>query len=373
MQMAEEFMPELICLREKWHHHAPVSGFDPLFFSLEQQFPGRVISYFFSTPPEAVRRIHHFRKMWRLIRGSTHITTPVRTSPFVSEHHEIFGAMVIRRAKRHPNALILLSVGENQFGMRFAEAEASIRRRTVLFLHQPPSWLRLHWRDFSALDGLGAIVCLSHDQMEYVAGNCRTPVILSRHGVCHDFFMPKATPLSSTSAKLLFVGQWLRDFETLGKAMALVWIEQPKVTLDCVIPYERRNHPALLKLARDPRVAWHANVSPEALRDLYQNATLLFLPLIDATANNALAEALSSGLPIVSTRVGGAVDYIPDAAGELCSPYEVGTHARAVLKWLGEQTRLEKAALAGRSFAQNSLDWKTISHDLIENLKICFH
>jgi glycosyltransferase involved in cell wall biosynthesis len=151
--------------------------------------------------------------------------------------------------------------------------------------------------------------------------------------------------------------------------MQLVWLEQPKVRLDCVIPHRYRNHPDLLRLARDQRVNWHADIEPETLRDLYQQSTLLFLPLIDAVANNSIVEAMASGLPVVTTDVGGVADYVPKAAGELCPPDDVFSHARAILSWLGNRKRLENAAGVSRAFAKEHLDWGDIAKHLYTDFK----
>jgi len=205
--------------------------------------------------------------------------------------------------------------------------------------------------------------------MEFVSGVTTTPVLLSRHGVRHDFFKPAGLPGASDSPRLLFVGGWLRDFDTLLAAMELIWHELPETKLDCVVMRGAWNDPALVELSHDHRVQFHADLSPEALRNLYQQAALLFLPLVDSVANNAIVEALASGLPIVSTRVGGVSEYVPESAGELCRPGDAGAHAATVLCWLSDGERLKEARLAARKCAETELDWKNIALNLISELK----
>lgn len=348
------------------------SGIDPLFSALERQARGGVQNFFVPQEPGAVNRGRFsLRGRLRRLLTSSGPAAPKsdNPSPFVAARHEIMGAEVIRYAKRHPEALILLSAGENQFSGNFVAADKALRSRIVVCLHQPPSWLRLHWRNFSALAGLGAIICLAREQREFIAGACPSPTILIPFGVDHDFFKPAEKRNAERSSRLLFVGNWLRDFETLAEAMKRVWHERPQVALDCVIPHGYRSHPALLRLARDLRVQWHAGISSEALRDLYQQAALLFLPLIDAVANNSIVEALASGLPIVTTNVGGTADYVPEAAGQLCPPDDADAHARAVLGWLGDRARLDKASAAGRQFAKDHLDWGRTAEKLGADLE----
>lgn len=350
---------------------ASVSGFDPLFTALSDCFPGQVHDFCVPDNACAIEQASLSQRIWRNIKPSHQTASKgVASSPFVELRHEIIAAKVIRFAKQHQDALVLLGAGENQYGINFANADNSIRRRISICLHQPPSWLRLNWRDFSSLNGLGAIICLSHDQMEFISGVCTTPTIFARHGVCHNFFHPDKTFSTNSSNRLIFVGQWLRDFDTLTAAMELIWRKQPETRLDCVVTWEARNHPALLKLARDQRVHWHADISPEMLRDLYKKSTILFLPLLDSVANNAIVESLSMGVPIVSTLVGGVTDYVPDNECELCPPGDIVAHAEAVLRWLPDRERQMKAGDICRKFAETELDWGCIANCLLSELQL---
>jgi glycosyltransferase involved in cell wall biosynthesis len=364
-------MNHFICFRETWRHHSAMSGFDPLFIALEHQTDGKFQNYFFRDETSCDIFFGLFRGLSKVLNLYGHLQKPVNQppSPFVTRLHEIIGAKVIRCAERSPDALVFLSAGENQYGANFISSNESVRKRIVICLHQPPSWFRLHWHDFSLFNGLGAIICLSHEQKEFISQVCKTPTLLIHHGVRHDFFRPSDSIRGNSSARLLFVGHWLRDFETLANAMQLVWHEQPEVGLDCVIPYGYRDHPALIRLARDHRVRWYADLTHGALRDLYQQSSLLFLPLVDAVANNSIIEAMASGLPIVTTAVGGVIDYIPESAGELCRPYDASAHAQAALSWLRDHKRLENASKICRIFAVEQLDWELIAKKLLLTFK----
>lgn len=54
----------------------------------------------------------------------------------------------------------------------------------------------------------------------------------------------------------------------------------------------------------------------ELLR-LYQESDLLVMPLHDATANNALLEAMACGTPVMTNRVGGVPEYVDPACSAL--------------------------------------------------------
>ncbi len=157
------------------------------------------------------------------------------------------------------------------------------------------------------------------DQQKYFSSVSAVPTILIRHGVCLNFFTPLGVGHEDVP-RLLFVGQWMRDFETLLASMEIIWRKNPRVELDCVVPRQARNNSAVMQLARNAAVRWHADIDANDLRSLYRKATILFLPLIDGSANNAIVEALSCGLPVISTNHPSVEEYVPDACGQLAEP-----------------------------------------------------
>ena len=238
----------------------------------------------------------------------------------------------------------------------------------VLFLHQPPSWFKMHWPKYSFFEGLRALICLSEEQKAYFEGVSATPAIRIPHGVCHDFFTPSDVP-QNNAPELLFVGQWLRDFETLYAAMQSIWKNRDDVILNCVIPGSVRSRADLMELAKDERVIWHEGIPPESLRQLYRKATLLFLPLIDCVANNAILEAMACGLPIVSTDIGGIRDYVNDECAVLCKPADVTAHVSAVLHVLDDKKFRDDAGRKSRARVEKYFDWNAIANLLIEKLE----
>lgn len=63
-----------------------------------------------------------------------------------------------------------------------------------------------------------------------------------------------------------------------------------------------------------PNTQYLYKVSDEDLRDLYFGAGLMFRPLLFATANNSILEALAMGTTILASRIPGVTDYLtPDS------------------------------------------------------------
>lgn len=350
-----------ILLRETWGHMSAVSGFDPLFTAISS-LPGVSTSslYVASTSPVP----SFLQKLLSLfgLRPTAKRNDPPDPS-YMEKRHVLAAQELLLRANKDTDSLVFLSAAENQYCSHLSKADASIRSRLVLCLHQPPAWFRAHWPDFSVFDGLRALVCLSEEQRKFFSQITSTPAVFIRHGVRHDFFVP-AEQIQKSSPRLLFVGQWLRDFATLLKTMHEVWQSQPELELDCVIPLSVRINPELMELAKDERVRWYAGIEPEALLELYQNATLLLLPLTASAANNAILEAVACGLPVVTTDVGGAREYVPKEAATLCPPGDINAHASAVLQWLENDEKRKAATKICRIFVEQKHDWAAIAKKL---------
>jgi len=352
----------LVVVRERWSHMSSVSGFDPLFAELQSAFPGRVTSLFIQSIPHSSNPLV---RICRRIRGRRHEQLrALAPFPSCTVAHEKAAAALLRHLQADSRALGILSVAESQLGGHLVSAPADIKKRLIICLHQPPSQLRLFWKDFSVLRDVGAVVCLGGNLVDHVREHTDVPVWHLKHGVNLDFFRPEETAIKSGPPRLISVGHWLRDFEVLQKAFAIIRAARPDVELDCVVPTDRRNCDAIMKLARDPQVRWHAGISAEALRDLYARATLMFMPLADCVANNGIVEALSSGLPVVTSRIGAIQEYVPTHCGTLCIPDDPADHARAVLHWL-EQLKRHECQPGSRAFAEQHLDWAQIARQLV--------
>jgi glycosyltransferase involved in cell wall biosynthesis len=86
----------------------------------------------------------------------------------------------------------------------------------------------------------------------------------------------------------------------------------------------------------------------------------MLLTFENATANNALLEALACGLPIVSEKIGGIPEYINDECSILCERENVNQIVDALLSLENDFRKRESMATAARNKALQ-LDWKTIA------------
>lgn len=231
---------------------------------------------------------------------------------------------------------------------RFLKRAGRLGPRTVATFHQPPELLKdllhvesLHWLD--------QIVLMSPSQLEffrYYIPEEKLSVIL--HGVDTDFFAPKVSAKSSPSMRCITVGHWLRDWETFG----YVAREMPEVHFDVVSSRDCG--------AEDlTNVHVHRGLDDVALADLYREADVLLLPLLDSTANNALLEGLASGLAIVASDLISTRAYVPNGTALLLEnrPEEfVG----AIRRLKADPDLLRQMKVRARSRAED-LSWPQVA------------
>lgn len=359
-------MMKMFILSESWDHMASYSGFAGLTTALCAA-NGNAVALSQSSIPRLFRYASRIRHAINTL-GRTQKKSNQSPSPFPTAGRELLCeyALALKRHSRH--SLVVLTSAESQFGEVFANASLATLRTTLAVFHQPPSWLKLHWRDNSLFSKLGQIIVLSRDQKEYIQDLTDSPIHLIRHGVDLNFFRPSSAVSWNRNPELLFVGQWLRDFELLEKTFEVLNSQLPGIHLRCVVPRQSRNLESLLHLAKHANVHFYADLSAEELRALYQQADLLYLPLVDATANNSLVEALACGLPVVTSDIGGVRDYIHPGFGQLIADRNPRSHALIIAQWLKDPRRLEEASLAARQYTEQNLDWSQIAQALMNQV-----
>ena len=142
-------------------------------------------------------------------------------------------------------------------------------------------------------------------------------------------------------------GHWLRDWQTF----AAVARSMPDVQFTVVASADPGFEPM-------PNVEIHRRIDDSALAQLYKRADVLFLPLLQATANNSLLEGMASGLAIVATDLEATRAYLPDDAALFVENRSAGfVHAIRTL----QQNRTFRYELGRRARARaEELSWARI-------------
>ena len=111
-----------------------------------------------------------------------------------------------------------------------------------------------------------------------------------------------------------------------------------------------------------PHIRIHKGLGDAALADLYRRADVLFLPLLESTANNALLEGIASGLPVVATDLTSVRAYLSNAGTILVRPGDYQAFIAALVR-LRNSPR-ERAGLGRLARARaEQLAWPNVIPD----------
>jgi glycosyltransferase involved in cell wall biosynthesis len=96
----------------------------------------------------------------------------------------------------------------------------------------------------------------------------------------------------------------------------------------------------------------------------YRAASCLLHTAENATANNALLEAMACGIPIIAETVGGIPEYVNSHCATLTAPGDESALAAAIRSLASSPAKQASMSIAARSRAEE-LDWKTVATQMM--------
>lgn len=172
---------------------------------------------------------------------------------------------------------------------------------------------------------------------------------------------------------LLCVGTIIERKGHVDLIEALSLLRDRPWQLDCVGSLDR-DPPALASLRAAlastglaARVQLHGEVSPETLDRLYSRADLFVLTSRHEGYGMALAEAMSYGIPVVSTCAGAIPHTVPEGAGILVPPGDIGAIADALRQLMNDTAKRHAMGRAARAVRRHS--WPEAARRFIEAIE----
>ena len=233
--------------------------------------------------------------------------------------------------------------------------KASRSTKFCASFHKPPEILKATVKNNRYLKQLDAAICVGANQVDFIKNWLGIDQVkYIPHGVDTHFFKPLSH--KKATKKMLFVGQHLRDFEMLNRTIPEILAKDASASLDVVL---KKEFQAKVQLTSD-RVRIHTGVDDEALKRFYQEASFLYLPLIDATACNSILEALACGLPIVTSAVGGNMAYLSGSENFLIPANDEEQFIATALSLLAQPDLCLKIGQSSRELSIR-YDWNNVA------------
>jgi len=222
----------------------------------------------------------------------------------------------------------------------------------VATYHQPPELLDSLVVK-KVLRRLDCIVVVSPEQASYFREFLEPDKIrLILHGINIDYFKPGNTRKEQGKFKCITVGNWLRDFKVLRNvAKRLSNYRQ----IEFLIVSSPRPELEGLK-----NVKLYSHIDDAQLRRLYQQSDILFMPLLNSTANNSILEGIACGLPVVSTLLPSVKMYLPGEEASLIKHNDPQRFAEVIVHLAHDPVARRKMARLARKRAEE-LDWHNIT------------
>jgi glycosyltransferase involved in cell wall biosynthesis len=219
--------------------------------------------------------------------------------------------------------------------------------KIVAMFHQPPERL-CQLSNIDMLHRIDHAIVLSQVQADSLSQHLpKEKISTVLHGIDVDYFHPERSKKKKKFI-CLSVGTWLRDYDTVVRVA-----ERLKVYTDIEfhIVSSEVNPPTRLS-----NIHMHKNISDAELLSLYQRANVLLMPLFDATANNVILEALACGLPVITTKLPGTMEYLTGQEGILISPQKPELYLKELMDLYEKRNRLDSKSEYARKRAVE-LSW----------------
>lgn len=304
---------DLTIITLKMQHHASNSGYDRLIDFLD------------------ARTIHTSNDLSVTKRVLAKCVSPVIRSSGTLWYHRANLLTELEAAKkwlRSSNQVFHFLYGENSYRyLGVVKQRIAPHNKIVCTYHTPQQRFQEVVKQKNHLKKIDAVIVVSTVQKEFFSSLLGADkVFYVPHGVDLEFFQPSnIAKVNDGELRCIFVGQHLRDFETLAQTAKLLEHEKYKIRFVIVTREDKHVHFKGLS-----NVDFHSSVSDNDLVSLYQSADVLLLPLLDCTANNALLEGMACGLPVVSTDLIGVRDYVNDACALLTPKQNVSALVTAL-------------------------------------------
>ena len=327
----------IICLTKRWEHHTASGGYDRLVAELSANVAQR-------SPVSMAWRHRAARSLWR----RQNRTWQYLHSYFYEDWLVEWSLLCTARIRR-PDVVHVL-YGDEQMNL-LLKWRSLVPCPLIASFHFPTSRVSVRYECFQKhlLKGIDAAVVVSRCQLpDFRRWLGPERVVYVPHGIDTRRFSPGIRESRRQGVRLITVGDHMRDWEALHRIIDQC--RELPVQFDVIA---RQDYWPYLTGCKNVRL--QSGIAEDALVALYREADALLLPVLDATANNAVLESLACGTPVISNAVGGVPDYVDDSCGWLFVKGEVDGIVQLIRNVCADKQASESKREAAR---QKSLEFE---------------
>jgi glycosyltransferase involved in cell wall biosynthesis len=230
-------------------------------------------------------------------------------------------------------------------------------------------------------DALIAVSKYTVDELTQLYGINEKKVHVIYNGVDIDLFKPrphraelrKEFGLNLNEKVVLFVGRLYhrKGLETLLHSVPPVLKEYGNVKFVISGTGFKEKEESLRNLAKELNIEDHVKfmgyVPDDKIPHIYSASDIFVLPAIYENFPFAILEAQSSGLPVISTKVGGIPEFLVDNQnGFLIDPNDPELLSQKVLTLLHDSELAKQMGTNGRKLIEEKFDWRLITAQVIQ-------
>ena len=238
-------------------------------------------------------------------------------------------------------------------------------------IYYPPIMQKIVTRN---LDRVVTVSEISADAIEEAYGTPRSEIRVIYNGVDTDNFRPSENGFNKKCSNLIFVGNTEDRKKGIMYLLRALTKLPEDISLICVnggAPRHLYAQELVERLDIEDRVTFTGRLPVEKVGEKYREADIAVVPSLFEGFGLPAAEAMASGLPVVSTD-GGALPEVVGKDGKsaiLVPARSSSAIASAVMDLIGNPERRKKMGIEARKRALDKFTWKNAAEEMVEVYK----